>query len=196
MWVLGTRHWPPDPWVVCSLPPPLLPAARTARRKAYAAAPTPHGPRVSQVRLAPVPPKANPHTQGGWKSPHKPPKARMYQKRGGGGGSTMPHPAQPQHTNYWAPRTRKRHRQEHRPQRPTERSDPTQHAKGRPGDCPGPRKGATTRRNVTRGGGGGGWNPKDCVPTMAQTNFPLLFPPMKSWSRGEGGTSADGCPPV
>ena len=66
---------------------------------------------------------------------------------------TIPHPAQPQHTNYWAPRTRKRHQQEHRPQRPTERSDPTQHAKGRTGDRPGPRKGATTRRNVTQGGG-------------------------------------------
>ena len=65
-----------------------------------------------------------------------------------------PHPAQPQHTNYWAPRTRKRHQQEHRPQRPTERSDPTQHAKGRTGDCPGPRKGTTTRRNVTQGGSG------------------------------------------
>ena len=63
-----------------------------------------------------------------------------------------PHPAQPQHTNDWAPRTRKRHQREHRPQRPTERSDPTQHAKGRTGDCPGPRKGATTRRNVTQGG--------------------------------------------
>ena len=56
-------------------------------------------------------------------------------------------------TNYWAPRTRKRHQQEHRPQRPTESSDPTQHAKGRTGDCPGPCKGATTRRNVTQGGG-------------------------------------------
>ena len=67
----------------------------------------------------------------------------------------LPHSAQPQHTNYWAPRTRKRHQQEHRPQRPTESSDPTQHAKGRMGDCPGPRKGATTRRNVTQGGGGG-----------------------------------------
>ena len=65
-----------------------------------------------------------------------------------------PHSAQPQHTKYWAPRTRKRHQQEHRPQRPTERIDPTQHAKGRPGDRPGPRKGATTRRNVTKGGGG------------------------------------------
>ena len=63
-----------------------------------------------------------------------------------------PHSAQPQHTNDWAPRTRKRHQQEHRPQRPTERSDPTQHAKGRTGDRPGPRKGATTRRNVTQGG--------------------------------------------
>ena len=68
---------------------------------------------------------------------------------------TMPHSAQPQRTNYWAPRTRKRHQQEHRPQRPTERSDPTQHAKGRAGDRPGPRKGTTTRRNVTPGGGGG-----------------------------------------
>ena len=68
----------------------------------------------------------------------------------------MPHSAQPQHNNYWAPRTRKRkrHQQEHRPQRPSERSDPTQHAKGRTGDCPGPRKGAATRRNVTQGGGG------------------------------------------
>ena len=51
---------------------------------------------------------------------------------------------------------RKRHQQEHRPQRPTERSDPTQHAKGRAGDCPGPRKETATRRNVTRGEGGGG----------------------------------------
>ena len=66
----------------------------------------------------------------------------------------MPHSAQPQHTNYWAPRTRKRHQQEHRPQRPTESSDPTQYAKGRTGDCLGPRKGTTTRRNVTGGGGG------------------------------------------
>ena len=64
---------------------------------------------------------------------------------------TIPHSAQPRHTNYWAPRTRKRHHQEHRPQRPTERSDPTQHAKGRTGDCPGPRKETTTRRNVTQG---------------------------------------------
>ena len=68
---------------------------------------------------------------------------------------TMPHSAQPQHTKYWAPRTRKQHQQEHRPQRPTESSNPTQHAKGRTGDCPGPRKGTTTRRNVTQGGGGG-----------------------------------------
>ena len=69
-----------------------------------------------------------------------------------------PHSAQSQHTNYWAPRTRNRRRQEHRPQRPTERSDPTQHAKGTTGDCPGPRKETTTRRNVTQGGGGGLWN--------------------------------------
>ena len=71
----------------------------------------------------------------------------------------MRHPAQPRHTNHWAPRTRKRHQQEHRPQRPTERSDPTQHAKGRMGDCPGPRKGTTTRQNVTPGGEGVGMPP-------------------------------------
>ena len=65
---------------------------------------------------------------------------------------TMPHSAQPQHTNYWAPQTQKRHQQEHRPQRPTESSNLMQHANGRTGDCPGPRKGATTRRNVTQGG--------------------------------------------
>ena len=64
------------------------------------------------------------------------------------------HPAQPQRTNHWAPRTRKGHQQEDRPQRPTERSDPTQHAKGRTGDCPGPRKETATRRTVTRGVGG------------------------------------------
>ena len=44
----------------------------------------------------------------------------------------------------------------HFPQRPTERSDPTQHAKGRTGDCPEPHKETATRRNVTQGGGGGG----------------------------------------
>ena len=60
--------------------------------------------------------------------------------------------AHPRHTNHWAPQTRKQHQQGHRPQRPTERSAPTQHAKGRTGDCPGPRKGTTTRRNVTQGG--------------------------------------------
>ena len=87
---------------------------------------------------------------GGW-TPHP-------LKGAPGGAQTAhppPHSAQPRHTNDWAPRTRKRHQQEHRPQRPTERSDPTQHAKGRTGDCPGPRKGAKTRRNVTQGGGGG-----------------------------------------
>ena len=83
----------------------------------------------------------------------------------GGGTAQMrkrhipPHPAQPRHTDHGAPRTRKRHQQEHRPHRPTESSDPTQHAKGRTGDCPGPRKGTTTRRHVTQGGGGGTTGP-------------------------------------
>ena len=90
----------------------------------------------------------------------------------------------PQYANCWAPLTHKRHihatsstAPAHQPlgsanaettpagapaaaadrtQRPTERSDPTQHAKGRTGDCPGPRKETTTQRNVTQGGGSGG----------------------------------------
>ena len=80
--------------------------------------------------------------------------------RGGGVGGEHPKTTpcdiqhNPRHTDHWAPRTLKRHQQEHRPQRPTESSDPTQHAKGRTGDCPGPRKETTTRRTVTRGGGG------------------------------------------
>ena len=49
-------------------------------------------------------------------------------------------------------RVRWGHQQEHRPQRPTESSDPTQHAKGRTGNCPGPRKETTSTRNVTQGG--------------------------------------------
>ena len=61
------------------------------------------------------------------------------------------HLAQPQHTNYWAPRTRKRHQQEHGLQRPTESSNRTQQAEGRRGDCPGLRKGTTTKRNVAQG---------------------------------------------
>ena len=40
------------------------------------------------------------------------------------------------HTNDGAPRTQKQHQQEHRPQQPTKRTDPTQHAKGKTGDCP------------------------------------------------------------
>ena len=69
------------------------------------------------------------------------------------------HPAQPQHTNHCpsTPTTglhERGHERYQRPQRPTESSDPMQHAKGRTGDCPGPRKETTTRRNVTQGGRG------------------------------------------
>ena len=52
--------------------------------------------------------------------------------------------------------TRKQHHKEHRPQRPSESIDTTQHAKGRPGDCPGPCKERATRQNVTRRGRGRG----------------------------------------
>ena len=83
-----------------------------------------------------------------------------------------PHPAQPRHTDHWAPRTRKRHQQEHRPQRPTESNDPTQHAKGRMGDRPGPRKETTTRRNVTQGVGQR--QPKKFVHPKSTSNFGAL----------------------
>ena len=84
----------------------------------------------------------------------------------------LPRSAQPRHTDHWAPRTRQRHQREHWPQRPTERSDPTQHAKGRPGDRPGPRKGATAGRNVTRGGGGGKGVPGDTEPPQILSEVP------------------------
>ena len=87
-------------------------------------------------------------------------------------GAQMIHPAQPKHTNHWAPRTRKRHQQEHRPQRSTESSSLTQHAKGRTGDYPGPRKETTTRRNVTQGVWG--CPTKGCL-------FKLDFPSAKFW---------------
>ena len=87
-----------------------------------------------------------------------------------------PHPAQPRHTNDWAPRTRTRHQREHRPQRPTEHSDPTQHAKGRTGDCPGPCKGATTRRTVTWGGGGSGGPPRGGAVEVHNFRPPPFFP--------------------
>ena len=112
--------------------------------------------------------------------------------------------------DHWAPRTRKRHQQEHRPQRPTERSDPTQHAKGRTCDCPGPCKGATTGRNVTHGapcaaccadfasthnthvtahmspfGGGGGGHMEIAILIVRS----CLPPPLLAlpWVEGEGG---------
>ena len=59
--------------------------------------------------------------------------------------------AQPRCANYWAPLTRKRHQQEHRPQRPSEYSDPTQHAQGRTGDCQGPRE-ETATDGMSQGG--------------------------------------------
>ena len=115
---------------------------------------------------------------------------------------TTPHSAQSQHTNYWAPRTRKRHQQEHRPQRPTESSDPTQHAKGRTGDRLGPRKGATTRRNVTQGGRAcpgkpQGHRPGHRAPNVprhtrhSQSNTRPLFP--YATRPGEGGMRRNWC---
>ena len=94
------------------------------------------------ARAVPIPPppfgSALRCTRGGW-----PPRDAGVPPSGGGGGG-----------GGGASRTPKRHPQEHRPQRPTERSDPTQHAKGRPGDCPGPRKETTQPDGMSHGGGG------------------------------------------
>ena len=116
---------------------------------------------------------------------------------------TLPQPAQPQHTNHWASRMRKRHQQEHRPQRPTERSDPTQHAKGRTGDCPGPRKETTTRRNVTQRvpppvqciPGDGACGPEGWGRSGGESRFgPGLRPPPLVQGRSDGVVTPAGTP--
>ena len=63
-------------------------------------------------------------------------------------------PAQTPSAPITGPRQRRNHtsRNTGRSGRP-ESSNPTQHAKGRTGDCPGPRKETATQWNVTRGGG-------------------------------------------
>ena len=118
--------------------------ASRARNRSEAGCGRPEDGGVGTANIVKRPPEqpAHPQYANYW--------ARLTRKR-----HILPHPAQPRHTNYWAPRTRKRHQQEHRPWRSTERSDPTQHAKGGTGECPGPRKETTTGRNVTQGGGGG-----------------------------------------
>ena len=107
----------------------------------------------------------------------------IRQLLGAADAQTAHHATSTQRTNHWAPRTRKRHQQEHRPQRPTESSNPTQHAKGRTGDCPGPHKGTSTRRNVTRGGGGG-WHDA-CVACCLTLAAPIGLSPLPlvlSWA--------------
>ena len=105
-------------------------------------------------------------------APSAPLKPQHHRRGGGGGGG-----------GHWAPRTRKRHQQEHRPQWPTESSDPTQHAKGRTGDCPGPRKETTTRRNVTQGG----WTPPP--PFVKGVLPPPLLRSGRRWDTTNGATA-------
>ena len=117
---------------------------------------------------------------------------------------TMPHSAQPQHTNHWAPQTRQRHQQEHQPQRPTESSDPTQQAKGRTGDCPGPRKETTTRRNVTQGGRPGhlrgcpstGGHARGPPPPPAPPAAPQQCPRISSGCEGQRSAGGSPCAAV
>ena len=110
----------------------------------------------------------------------------------------LPHSAQPRHTNHWAPRTRKRHQQEHWQQQPPDCSDPTQHTKGRTGDCPGPCKETTIQRNVTQGGGGGAsTDPLRWGTTLPAVCWPMPMCPSLPLSRPRSGwkKACRSCPP-
>ena len=127
--------------------------------------PTPQAKRRTGDCPGPRDEKATQHA-----SPRKRSEARPGRPECGGewaaktGKRPLHQPKHPRSANYWAPLTRTRNQREHRPQWPTERSGPTQHAKGRTGDCPGPRNETATRRNVTQGGGGG------CAPFQRQAD--------------------------
>ena len=71
-------------------------------------------------------------------------------------------PAQPQFANYWAPPMRKRHHKEHGLQRPTERSDATQHAEEEPVTVQGPVK--KQQPDGMSHGGGRGEEPQQLGP--------------------------------
>ena len=87
--------------------------------------------------------------------------------------------------NCWAPLPPKRHHKEHRPQRPSERSAPTQQAEGRTGDCPGPRN--ETRHPTACHTGGGVW-----LGGMSGSRPPLPTSPSRVCHRG--GTGAVNSP--
>ena len=104
------------------------------------------------------------------------------------------HQHDPQCANYRAPLPRQQRHEEHRPQRPTERSDPTQHAEGRTGDCPGPRKETATRRK----GRGVFWHEATvlvCLPLAALFGLsPLCSLTLCGSEReGTGGGAARSC---
>ena len=74
-------------------------------------------------------------------------------QEGNAGGGPPTHRLQPWQAQYWAPHTQKRS-DTHRPRGRPANDDPTHSAKGRTGDCPGPRRETNEGRNVTQGGGG------------------------------------------
>ena len=79
-----------------------------------------------------------------------------------------------------APRMQKRHQREHRPQRPTQRSDPTQHAKGRAGDWPGPQRKVTQGGMILLTGGGGAGNKQQaaCKQQATRSKQQAMSPPV------------------
>ena len=128
-----------------------------------------------------------PENRGAWtaktvkRPPQQPAQPPVRQLLGATDAQTACHATSstaPAHRPLFAPRTRKQqrtrkqHQQEHWPQRPTESSDPTQHAKGRTGDRPGPRTETTTRRNVTQGGLRAGPDPAPPPPHSFRTPQP------------------------
>ena len=115
-----------------------------------------------RAALSPPPPPMRPHASHpftplgfqGLRSPQSTAEGRRFLWHDAHEQLGLQAAAQPQCTNYWALRTRKRRHKEHRPQRPSESIDPTKHAKGTTCGCPGPCKETRTRRNVMQGGGG------------------------------------------
>ena len=81
--------------------------------------------------------------------------------------------------------------QEQRPQRPTENSNSTQHAKGRTGDCPGPCKGTPTRRTVIQGAG---QDPPPTVRCFPMRVWPIFVHPPTQKKRNDCVLRADRVP--
>ena len=154
--------------------------------------PPPHHPKSPHLDPPPHRPSLNPPPSNAPPPPPPPPwgpSAHFYW--GGGGGVAY-------RSEETSPRG---HQQEHQPQRPTESSDPTQHAKGRTGDqdIQGPVKEQQPDGMSHMGGGGGGDEGVGGCGLVGESGVPptardcRLFPsascfevPKRGWLAGQG----------